>query len=263
MKGQRLAVLVLALGLIGSSAAVLSRMKTRLKLGPPGVRVVAEAMPGVEVLPGATNRVFVAGTNSVPLPARVLEFTSQVRPVDKVVYDWLPKDTTYGQRLYAAPDGFQVLNHVVLMGTDRTSMHQPQACLPGQGWRIESTEQFTLEMDRPQPYRLPVKQLILSATWQRPGGEPEVRRGLFLYWYVTANELTADARMGMWSLARHLVRTGELQRWAYVSYFSVCLPGQEAAVLERMRRLIAAGVPEFQLFPASANSSQPKPAAGP
>ena len=62
-------------------------------------------------------------------------------------------------------------------------------------------------------------------------------------------------------MARHLVRTGELQRWAYVSYFSVCLPGQEAAVLERMRRLIAAGVPEFQIFPVNTDSTQPKVAA--
>jgi len=130
-------------------------MKTRLKLGPPGVRVVAEAMPGVEVLPGATNRVFVAGTNSIPLPARVLEFTSQVRPVDKVVYDWLPKDTTYGQAALRGAGRLSGAQSRGPHGHDRTSMHQPQACLPGSGWRIESTEQFALEMDRPQPYRLP------------------------------------------------------------------------------------------------------------
>ena len=258
MNGQRLAVLLVALGLIVGSASALSRLKTWQKLGPPGVRVVPEPIPGMESLPGGTNRSFVAGTNSVFLPARVLEFNSQVRPVDKVVYDWLPKDTTYGQRLYQAPDGFQVLNAVVLMGTDRTSMHQPQACLPVQGWVIESTEPITLEMDRPQPYRLPVKQLILSGKSQRPGREPEAVRGLFLYWYVTADELTAEARMGMWSQARKLVRTGELQRWAYVIYFSVCAPDQEQQSLERMRRLIRAAVPEFQLYPPAVGSAPPK-----
>jgi len=261
MKGQRLAVLLVALGLIGGLAWALSRVKTWQKLGPPGVRVVPEPIPGVEPLPGGTNRFFVAGTHSVFLPPQVLEFNSQVRPVDKVVHDWLPKDTTFGQRLYEAPDGFKVLNQVVLMGTDRTSMHQPQACLPGAGWHIESTEQFTLEMDRPKPYRLPVKQLILSPTWPRPGGQPEPRRGVFLYWYVTADELTADARLGMWSQARKLLRTGELQRWAYVIYFTVCAPGQEQPSLERMRRLIQAAVPEFQLFPPGADSTQPRAAA--
>lgn len=262
MNGQRLAVLLVALGVIGGSALALSRVKTWQKLGPPGVRVVPEPIPGMESLPGGTNRLFIAGTNSVFLPARVLEFNSHVRPVDKVVHDWLPKDTTYGQRLYEAPDGFQVLNQVVLMGTDRTSMHQPQACLPVQGWSIDSTEQVTVEMDRPQPYRLPIKQLILSGKSQRTGRQSEPVRGVFLYWYVTADELTADARMGMWSQARKLLRTGELQRWAYVIYFTACAPGQEQECLERMRRLIRAAVPEFQLFPASGDSTPPSAAAG-
>jgi hypothetical protein len=40
-----------------------------------------------------------------------------------------------------------------------------------------------------------------------------------------------------------------LQRWAYVSYFSICTPGQEDAAFERMNKLIAASVPEYQLPP--------------
>ena len=44
--------------------------------------------------------------------------------------------------------------------------------------------------------------------------------------------------------------TGVLQRWAYVSYFSVCEPGQEDATFARMEKLIAASVPAFQLPPA-------------
>jgi hypothetical protein len=51
-------------------------------------------------------------------------------------------------------------------------------------------------------------------------------------------------------LALNLLRTGVLQRWAYVSYFSVCEPGQEDATFARMEKLIAASVPAFQLPPA-------------
>jgi hypothetical protein len=40
-----------------------------------------------------------------------------------------------------------------------------------------------------------------------------------------------------------------LQRWAYVSYFAICSPGQEDATFERMSRLIEESVPEFQLPP--------------
>jgi hypothetical protein len=54
----------------------------------------------------------------------------------------------------------------------------------------------------------------------------------------------------MTRLALNVLRTGVLQRWAYVSYFSVCEPGREDAAFARMERLIAASVPEFQPPPA-------------
>jgi hypothetical protein len=38
------------------------------------------------------------------------------------VLDFLPKDTSYGQRQYQTPDGsFKTTLNVVMMGTDRTS----------------------------------------------------------------------------------------------------------------------------------------------
>jgi len=40
-----------------------------------------------------------------------------------------------------------------------------------------------------------------------------------------------------------------LQRWAYISYFSQCEPGQEDAAFARMEKLIAASVPKFQMPP--------------
>jgi hypothetical protein len=66
---------------------------------------------------------------------------------------------------------------------------------------------------------------------------------------VADREQTTDNFQRMWWLARDLLRTGVLQRWAYVSYFSVCAPGQEDAAFERMNKLIAASVPEFQAPP--------------
>jgi hypothetical protein len=51
-------------------------------------------------------------------------------------------------------------------------------------------------------------------------------------------------------MALHLLHTGVMQRWAYVSYFSLCEPGQEDATAARMEKVIAASVPEFQPPPA-------------
>ena len=74
-------------------------------------------------------------------------------------------------------------------------------------------------------------------------------RGLYVFWFVARNEETDSHWQRIWWLTRDLLTTGVLQRWAYVSYFTICLPGQEDAAFERMKKLIAASVPEFQPAP--------------
>ena len=56
----------------------------------------------------------------------------------------------------------------------------------------------------------------------------------------------------MWWMARDLVRTGVLQRWAYVSYLAICDPGYEQETFERTKKLIADTVPGYQLYPKTA-----------
>jgi len=43
-----------------------------------------------------------------------------------------------------------------------------------------------------------------------------------------------------------------LQRWAMISYFTICAPGTEDATFERMKKFIVASAPEFQLVPSPA-----------
>ena len=61
----------------------------------------------------------------------------------------------------------------------------------------------------------------------------------------------------MWWMARDLITKGVLQRWAYISCFSVCPPGQEEALYARMREWIAAAVPQFQLSAGPAVARNP------
>ena len=69
----------------------------------------------------------------IDLPARVLDFSSTNVPEPELVLGYLPKDTSYAERHYQSPDGFNVTGTVVLMGTDRTSIHNADYCLRGQG----------------------------------------------------------------------------------------------------------------------------------
>jgi hypothetical protein len=48
-------------------------------------------------------------------------------------------------------------------------------------------------------------------------------------------------------MARDMLLTGVLQRWAYVACITLCAPGQEEATFSRMKEFIAAAVPQFQL----------------
>jgi uncharacterized protein DUF3485 len=164
----------------------------------------------------------------------------------------LPSDTSFGQRNYRAPDGFQVAVRVVLMGTDRTSLHKPQLCLPAQGWRIDDLRsvETSIPMDRPMNYDLPIVKLIASKEESLQGEKAKVT-GVYVYWFVCDDGVTASVTgfQRMWSTAKRLLTTGVLQRWAYVSCWSTCLPGQEEATFERMKKFIAASVPQFQLVP--------------
>jgi hypothetical protein len=132
------------------------------------------------------------------------------------------------------------------MGTDRTSIHQPQYCLTGQGWTIDRTDRLTIPIDRPVKYDLEVLRLTASYPERRPDGTVRIWRGVYVYWFVADGQLTADHTQRMWWMARDLLLRGVLQRWAYVSYFTICAPGQEGAAYAAIEKMIQASVPEFQ-----------------
>ena len=243
MNRQKWIFAAVGLFLIAATAGALAHLKANQKLGQPGVktRPLAESR-NLEVL----------------LPEQVLDYTSEPVAEDKIVLDKLPKDTSYGQRRYTAPDGSWAVVNVVLMGSDRTSIHKPQFCLEGAGWRIDSaaSSRETVRVNRPFSYDLPVMRLVSTKEVQ-VNGQTVRARGVYVYWYVADNAISGEPAgfERMWWMARELLRTGELQRWAYVSCFSVCWPGQEEATFERMKKLIAASVPEFQLTPRPKESA--------
>ncbi|HMP84792.1 MAG TPA: exosortase-associated EpsI family protein, partial [Verrucomicrobiota bacterium] len=218
-----------------------AHLKTNQKLGNPGVKT--------EPLADSQNL-------RVLLPEAVPGYTSEYIETDKFVMDQLPPDTSFGQRRYVSEDGkFMALANVVLMGSDRTSIHKPQFCLTGQGWEIDSaaSSEELIRVERPQPYDLPVTRLV--ATRQIKDNDRVVTaRGIYVYWFVADDVFLADPsglKRGLLT-ARELLRTGMLQRWSYVAFFSICAPGQEAATFERMKEIISKAVPEFQLSPKPA-----------
>ena len=243
MNKQKWILLLLALGLIGTAAVLLTRLQSSQKLGPPAVKT--SPIPGSQRL-------------QVLLPERVLDYTSEPVDTDTNVLAWLPPDTSFGQRIYKAPDGFEASINVVLMGSDRTSLHKTEFCLEGQGWKIDrsASVQTNILMQQPIPYELPVMKFVATRE-SSMGGQRRQARGIYLLWFVADhNELTCQHWQRMWWMARDLFTSGVLRRWASVAYFASCAPGQEEATYERLKRLIMASAPEFQLVPKPADASR-------
>jgi hypothetical protein len=151
--------------------------------------------------------------------------------------------------MYQGADGFQTAINAVLMGTDRTSIHKPDYCLAGRGWQIDPTrsEVTSIRINEPHPYDLPITKLITTREIRTENGQSAVIRGVYLYWLVADARLEPYHNRIMGSIIRHMLTTGELQRWAYVTCFAACLPGQEDATFNRLKDFLAAAVPQFQL----------------
>lgn len=241
MNRKQIILLAITLALIASTGGLLAHIRDHPKLGAPGVK----------------NRPLPDGIRvEVELPEHVLDYSSELLEQAEIVTNTLPKDTSYGQRLYRAADGFQANLNVVLMGHDRTSLHKPQYCLEGQGWRINANKTLltTLHIDKPHPYELPVLRLVAHKELEIKGQKTPVS-AVYVYWFVADGAISAGQTGAerMWWMFKELLRTGVLQRWAYVSCLAYCPPGQEEATFERMKQLIVAAVPQFQLTPSGAS----------
>lgn len=233
MNKQKWIYLIVALVMMAGAGAMLTRLKASQKLGRPGIKTspIAESI-----------------RLNVYLPKEVLHYDSTNIPTDPGVLEGLPHDTSFGQRLYQATndplDWLQLM--AVLMGTDRTSIHKPQFCLKGSGWDFDEqhTTPDVVRVQKPYPYDLPVTRIVMSRVDINSG---VTYHGIYIYWFVADGQLTGSHFTRMWNTATHLLKTGELHRWAYIGCLGVCRPGEEDATYERMKKFIAAAVPEFQL----------------
>lgn len=234
-------VIAVTLGIVAATATLLHRSKSLHRLGLPGLKLVAQP-----VYDANTNLI---GQITVPLPEKVLNYQSVVVPISTMEVTWLPRDTTFARRFYMASNEPPLLVSVILMGTDRGSIHQPQICLTGQGWQIDkaASRLDTVRVQKPHPYDLPVMKVLSRKTMRDAEGKELSLRSLYVYWFVADKALTARHGERMWWMTRELLRSGTLQRWGYVACWAQCLPGQEDAVYARMKDFIAAAVPEFQL----------------
>ena len=177
-------------------------------------------------------------------PADVPGYAGKAMEIAAGVRSALPPDTTLGARAYTAKDGFWMQMFGVLMGTDRTSIHQPEFCLAGIGVQVVEKRRDVLRVGGEEPYDLPI--MVLRTEKELEG---QMYPGVYIYWFVADGVATERHWEWMWWMARELIASGELQRWAYVGTLGMTLPGEEAQLLQRMKEFLAQAVPHFQPRP--------------
>lgn len=237
MKTQKIILFTVTLALIGAAAGLCARMTDDRKLGNPGVKIVS--------IPSFDEDGNIVRKQSVDLPERVLGLESKRDNLSQIELQTLPADTLFGRRTYRSARNFYVTTSVVVMGEDSRSIHKPEICLPSQGWSI--TEQpATIHMKKPVPYDLPVMKVIGSKTLTSNDGRSQPVKTVFVYWFVAENDITASHLTRMWRMGEEMLRTGTLQRWAYIAFIAHCYPGQEEQTYKRLEDFIIAAVPEFQ-----------------
>jgi hypothetical protein len=178
------------------------------------------------------------------LPTNVAGYEFRTIPVRNIELDGLPKDTVFGRGSYTARDGFWAQISVVLMGTDRTSIHPPEYCLRGMGCKIvRQGERSLASIGKPDSN---VQRFDFRLTTEIEGQRKEMG-GVFVFWFVAHDRETASHWERQWWMIHELVTRGVLQRWAYISFFALCPLGEEDATYQRLTELIQATSPYFEV----------------
>jgi hypothetical protein len=240
MRSLKITILAIVLVMITGTGFGLNWLRSRQKLGKPAI--LSTPIKGSVCV-------------KIDLPENVLDFTSTNVPTSDVVLGYLPKDTSYAQRFYQGKDGFWANANIILMGTDRSSIHKADYCLAGQGLETVKKETVNIRIAAPFPYELPIAKWTVRRVEKLADGSTRESRALYAFWFVAEGEQTvSNDRRILW-FYRDLLTRGVVQRWAYVSYLCPCPEGQEDAAFERIKSLIAASVPEFQLPPNSVQAT--------
>lgn len=228
----------LCAGIILSAVALILHVRENQTVGKPYVRV--EGVPLISES-GRTVR-----TNSVHLPLVVPGYSAQIVPVTDLEVDYLPPDTVFGRASYISSDRqLGVLASVVLMGTDRTSIHRPEYCLTSQGWEIRQQTLQNIPLDAEGHRQLEVQRFYGRMSGVDSNGKYVEKSGVYVFWFAADGQLTAKHSVRQWSMIKGLLFENLVQRWAYISFFAECLPGQEDVCYKRLNDLIRLTAPSI------------------
>jgi len=235
MKRSLTIVAVVSLALIAGGFVLLSRLKSGQQLGAPAVRVIPEvARPTKDLV----------RTNGVVLPAQLDGYRVEDGAITETELAFLPPDTAFARKFYQPADQSPPMQvNVVLMGHDRTSIHQPDFCLTGVGWVILRKRLTELTLGD-QGAALWVQRFDVTRNVPLPSGQTVAVSGVYVFWFVADGLQTASHWERTWWTMRSLLFRNTMPRWAYLSFFTQCPPGREDEAFAQLSGIVGQVAPQ-------------------
>ena len=184
----------------------------------------------------------------VPMPNFIgLDWFGQNYPVSEVERQVLPEDTGFSRKSYRnVMDGSSVATSIVLSGKDRSSIHRPELCLTGAGWKIVDSFKHTFEVKGASEG---ITTTVLRLQMEIPDGKGGIRpiESLFAYWFVSGTDMASTHWERRLQLMLDRLFRFRSHRWAYVFVQTQVFDGQMDKAIERAHEIIAGTTPEFQI----------------
>ena len=147
-----------------------------------------------------------AGVNTCPLCG------AKVSSMSVAERKHLPVDTIIIRKNYRNESTNRwILVSVVISGRERSSIHRPEWCLPGQGYRIAAYRHESVACEDHRS--LPVTFIKIQA----PGSLSTLQYGWFCYWFISKTHEVGSQTARLAWMAWDNVFYGVFRKWAYVS----------------------------------------------
>ncbi len=173
----------------------------------------------------SVNAMFARGAWRRQIPLPIHEFPRQVggwesvedRPLEADV-QWRIPSADVLDRMYANPSG-HVVNMLLVTAADTVDIHDPQQCLPGQGWEIQQSAPITISGQ------------AMTDLHVRKGAETLEA----LFWWTEATSSTDTTRRTLQNLLHRLGGRGTL----LIRLSAPDTPANHAVLLDFARQTLA------------------------
>jgi hypothetical protein len=133
----------------------------------------------------------------------------------------LPADTMGARRPFTDPAGNKVFSTIVLAGREVTSIHRPELCLPGQGWKIDSENTESIPVATAPGGVLKVMRMNMQHSLPAKDGSIGKRvRYIFVYWFVGKDRVTPYHWQRIMWTTEDRVFFNRNHRWAYILLYA-------------------------------------------